>query len=70
LKTVNFLRKAVGNEFMPLMTNEEAADILGQGDYGAILRQVGRELEYAEENGIEDEANEPPEMEAETEKED
>jgi capsid protein len=69
LKTVNFLRKAVGNEFMPLMTNEEASEILGQGDYGAILRQVGRELEYAEENGIEDEANEPPEMEAETKSE-
>lgn len=69
LKTVNFLRKAIGNDFMPLITNEEASEILGQGDYSAILRQVGKELEQAEENGIEDEANEPPEMESETENE-
>lgn len=50
LKTANYVRRAMGSagEHLPLMTGEEAAQILGQGDYSGILNQYSAELAAAE----------------------
>ena len=54
LKTANYLKvmTGVGGEYMPLMTNETAAKIMGQGEYAAILKQVSDERKKAAGLGI------------------
>lgn len=54
LKTVKYVREALGvaYEHVPVMDGEYAAELLGTGDISAIIRQVGDELEAADEADI------------------
>jgi hypothetical protein len=54
LKTANYLRVMMGDNMahMPLMTSEVAANIGGQGEYAAILKQAGDEKNDAESAGF------------------
>jgi capsid protein len=54
LKEVNAVRKAMGDETSPLMTGEQAAEIISQKDYSEIQEQRKEEMEITfkqEENG-------------------
>ena len=56
-KTIKYIREALGagGKHIPLMTNETAAELIGQGDILSIIKQVGKEMEEAEIAGIEKE---------------
>lgn len=84
LKTVKYLREALGPaaEHAPLISLEYGAEVLGQGNYSALAKQVGKELENVKDAGIKPvektgqgklPADEPPKnknMESDVEEED